>query len=247
MDIVAVAIEKGGIGKTTTAAMLANAGTYRGRRVLAIDLDPQGQFGFTLGADTSGRGAYELLRGTKDPTGTMQEVRPGLWVIPTRRDIATLPAGKGAARRLQKALADLPIEDKGIDLIVIDTPPTSGILQYTALQTATRLVIPIEADIYALQSLHAITDTARQIQHTNPALQLSGIIITKFDGRGTLSRQMRETIIKDAAELGLPCLGTVRMGIAVKEAAFMQESIFTYAPKSKPAGDYLQVYENLFN
>lgn len=241
MQIITVAIQKGGTGKTTTAAAIAQAAVYRGRRVLAIDLDPQGQFSFTLGADTGRPGSYDLLNGAT-PAGLIQKIKPGLEVIPASWNLSTITSGRGSARRLQRAIDPL----KGnYDIIVIDTPPTAGELQYNALQAATGLVIPLQADVYNVQSLYQITDTARQIQESNPKLIIKGFVLTQYDGRSTIARQMKEIITQRAAEIGVPYLGTIRGAVAVKEAAALQRSLFDYAPKSKPAIDYLELYETI--
>ena len=242
-EIITVAIQKGGTAKTTTAAALAQAAAYRGRRVLAIDADPQGNLSVALAAEiVPGAGnSYNLLEGL--PADQLIQTTPqGLDVIPASWDLSTITSATGSARRLQRALE--PIKGE-YDLIVIDTPPTAGELQYNALQAATGVIIPLQADAYNLQSLYQITDTARQIQQSNQALSIKGILITQYDGRSTLARQMQAAIITKAAEMGVPYLGTIRQAVAVKEAAALQESLFDYAPKSKPAADYMALYERL--
>lgn len=241
MEVLTVAIQKGGTGKTTTAAALIQAAVFRGKKVLAIDADPQGNLSFTLAARTGGAGSYDLLNGA-DPGEVIQHVKQGLDVIPAQWQLQTISSTKGSARRLQNAI-------KGIrgqyDLIVIDTPPTAGELQYNALQASTGLIIPLQADIYNLQSLYQIVDTAQQIRKSNPELSIKGFVITQFDNRSTLSRQMQQAIIEKAAEMGVTCLGTIRSAVSVKEAAALQQSLFEYAPKSKPANDYLTLFDSL--
>ena len=241
MHVYTVAIQKGGTAKTTTAAALVQAATHTGRRALAIDLDPQGQFSFTIGADTGRPGSFELLEGAT-AADTVQQIRPGLDAIPASWNLSTVTSGTGSARRLQKALA--PIAGS-YDIIVIDTPPTAGELQYNALQASTGLIIPLQADIYNLQSLYQIVDTARQIQHSNPALQITGIIFTQYDARGTLTRQMKDIITEQADKMEIPCLGVIRNAIAVREAAALRQSLFDYAPKSKPAADYMELFKHI--
>lgn len=238
--ILAVAIQKGGTGKTTTAAALAQAAASKGKKVLAIDLDPQANLTFTLGATATGPGSRGLLDGVP-ATDLIQATPQGLDVIPASWDLATVTTGKGSARRLQAALADL----KGYDYIIIDTPPTAGELQYNALQAADGLIIPLQADIYNAQSLFQITDTAEAIRKTNPALQILGIVFTQHNGRSTIARQMADAIRSNAEDLGVPCLGEIRQAVAVKEAAALQQSLYTYAPRSKPAADYMAVFEKI--
>lgn len=240
MQIITVAIQKGGTGKTTTAAAVVQAAAYRGRSVLAIDLDPQGNLSFTLAADTSKPGSYDLLGGAA--AADLIQHKPGYDVIPASWNLSTITSGRGSARRLQKAIEPLK---KEYDLIVIDTPPTAGELQYNALQAATGLIIPLQADIYNLQSLYQITDTARQIQQTNQELKILGFLLTQYDRRSTIARQMQETITEQAAAMGVPYLGAIRAAVAVKEAAALQQSLFEYAPKSNPAADYLAVYDTI--
>lgn len=240
MQIITVAIQKGGTGKTTTAAAVVQAAAYRGRSVLAIDLDPQGNLSFTLAADTGKPGSYDLLGGAA--AADLIQHKPGYDVIPASWNLSTITSGRGSARRLQKAIEPLK---KEYDLIVIDTPPTAGELQYNALQAATGLIIPLQADIYNLQSLYQITDTARQIQQTNPELKILGFLLTQYDRRSTIARQMQETITEQAAAMGVPYLGAIRAAVAVKEAAALQQSLFEYAPKSNPAADYLAVYDTI--
>ena len=243
MQIITVAVQKGGTGKTVTAASLAQAAQYRNRKVLAIDLDPQGNLSYTLAADMARPNSYDLLTGSRPAAECIQSALELIHVIPASWNLSTITSKRGSARRLQAAIT--PIKDD-YDLIVIDTPPTAGELQYNALQAATGLIIPLQADIYNLQSLYQISDTARQIQASNPALQILGFILTQYDPRSTISRQMQATITQQAAAMGIPYLGATRAAVAVKEAAALQQSLFKYAPKSKPAADYLAIFDKLF-
>ena len=240
MQIITVANQKGGTAKSTTCAALAQAAVSKGLQVLAIDLDPQGNLSFALGANpAAGTGnAYNLLTG-RPAVECIQATAQGLDVIPASADLATITSGTGTAHRLRRALE--PIKGD-YDIIVIDTPPTAGELQYNALMAATGLIIPLQADAFNLQSLYQMTDTARRIQETNDDLQILGVVFTQYDGRSIIARQMQKTIINKAAELGAPYLGTIRGAVSVKEAAALQESLYQYAPKSKPAADYMDVF-----
>lgn len=248
MQIITIAAQKGGTGKTTTAAALAQAAAYKGRKALAIDLDPQGNLSFMLAANTTGPGSYGLLGSPEQKikaipaTQLIQTNASGIDIIPASQSLAAITSSKGSARRLQTALA--PIKGN-YDLIVIDTPATAGELFYNALQAATGLIIPLQANIYSLQSLYQATGTVKQIQQSNPDLQIKGFILTQHSSRSTIARQMQDTITERAAALNVPYLGAIRKAAAIEEAAALQQSIYEYAPKCNPAQDYLSVYEAL--
>ena len=242
MQILAIANQKGGCGKSTTATALAEAAAARGLRVLAVDIDPQANLSFFTGADANQPGAFDLLEQGRPAAVTIQRTACGLDVIPAALELRTISTGKGSARRLAAALA--PIR-RQYDLIVIDTSTAPGEARLNALMAATQLVIPLEADIGSLQGLYQIHDEARQVQQANPALTICGYILTKFDRRSTLARTMADRIQAAAAEMGIPFLGAVRAAVAIKEALSFQTNLYEYAPKSTPAQDYMQVLDNL--
>ena len=239
MQIITVAVVKGGTGKTTTAAALAQAAAADGKRVLAIDLDPQANLSLVIGADPRAEGSLQVLHGA-DPRELIQHTEQGIDALTASPDLATEKTTPASAKRLQKALQPLREE---YDLILIDTPPTMGELTYNALQAATGLLIPLEADTSSLQGLYQITGIANQIQTTNKELRIIGVVLTRYDARPKINRFMQETIAEKGAEVGAPFLIGIRPGIAIREAQAMQKSIYEYAPNCKPAQDYKQLYE----
>lgn len=241
MNIYTVAIQKGGTGKTTTAAALAQLAAHKGHKTLAVDLDPQGNLSFTLAADMNRPGTFELLQGAA-AADLAQRTPQGLDVIPASWNLSTITSGTGSARRLQKALAQ--VRGK-YDYIFIDTPPTAGELQYNALQAATGVIIPLQANIYNLQSLYQITDAAAQIKASNPELSIAGFILTQYSARTIIARTMQTDIINKAASMGIPYLGTIRAAVALQEAQALQLSLYDYAPKCNPAQDYNDVFNYL--
>lgn len=241
MQIIAIANQKGGTGKSTTAAAIAQAAAADGKKALAIDLDPQGNLSFIMGADMQRGTSFDLLEG-KSPLRLIQHRRGRPDIIPASLDLAAIRSSTGSAKRLQAVLTPLK---KAYDFIIIDTPPTAGELQYNALQAATGLIIPLRADILSLQGLYQIAETAAQIKKSNPALQITGIIITQHNDRSTIARQMKENLIAAAQEMEIPYLGAIREGVAIREAQALQEDLYSYAPKSKPALDYLSIYNKL--
>lgn len=240
MTVLAIAIQRGGTAKTTTAAALTQAAAAEGRRVLAIDLDPQGNFSFSMAADMNRRSSFDLIEGK--PAADIQRTPCGAYMIPASWNLSTLTTARGSANRLRRALEPL---SSRFDLIIIDTPPTAGELQYNALQAATGLIIPLQADIFGLQGLYQISDTAAQFKRSNPALSITGIVITKHDARSTISKQMQQNIIDAAAGMDIPYLGTIRAGVAIREAQTLQQSLYEYAPNSKPAVDYMKLYKKI--
>lgn len=233
-QIITAAVIKGGTGKTTTATAIAQAAADAGKKVLAIDLDPQANFTFSIGADQNRPGCYQLLHGAK-AAQLIQQTAQGIDTIAASPDLATEKTAPASAKRLQAALE--PIKGN-YDLIVIDTPPTMGELTFNALQASTGLIIPLEADTNSIQGLYQITDIAHQMQRSNPALSITGVIITRYDPRPKINRYIKGVIEERAQELGAPYLMEIRNGVAIREAQAMQESLYKYAPHSKPAADY---------
>jgi len=240
-QIIATAVIKGGTGKTTTAAALAQAAAADGARVLAVDLDPQANLTFILAADQNQPGSFQLLHGAP-AAEVIQRSPQGLDVIAASPDLATEKTAPASAKRLQDALK--PIK-KSYDWIFIDTPPTMGELTFNALQAATGLIIPLETDSNSLQGLYQITDIAHQMQRSNPSLSVLGVVLTRFDARPKINRYLQEVIEEKGQEIGAPFLQAIRPGVAIREAQAMQESLFEYAPQSNPAQDYRALYNNI--
>lgn len=253
MQIITALTMNGGTGKTTTAAVLAQAAAFKGKRALAIDLDAQGSLSQAL-ATRAGRAtgnSYKLITGQSTaaecivPSGTGFEDVPGqgVDVIPAALELATITSGPGSAKRLEKAL--LPIRESGnYDIIVIDAP-AGGELQYNALQAATGLIIPLIADSYSLQSLYEMNDVINAIWKSNKWLRVYGVLVTKYDGRTRHARQIREVIQETAAGLELPYLGEVRQCIAVQESVTLLQSLYKYAPRCTAAVDYMRIYDTI--
>ena len=235
--ILTVVNSKGGVAKSTTAAALAQAAIYRGRRALAVDLEPQGDLSFSLKADTSRPGVYEMMQGAP---ATIQSTETGPDVIAASPSLATLTTYQGSARRLLAALEPIKAQ---YDLIVIDTVPATGELQYNALVASDAIVIPVTHDRGALGGLYMMIDTARRI---NPNLFVrGGAFISRYSPRSNIARHMVDTIKSRCDALHVPYLGYVREGKDVQEAYTMQEDLFSYLPRSKPALDYLELYDRL--
>lgn len=242
MQVIAIANQKGGSGKSTTAAALAEGATARGLRALAVDLDPQGTLSFYIGADANQPGAFDMLENGRPAAALIQKSQAGPDAIPAALELQTISSSRGSARRLKAAL--VPIL-RQYDIVFVDTSPAPGELRLNALMSATGLIIPLEADIGGLQGLYQIHDEARQIQQANPALRITGCIITKYSNRSTLSRTMADRIKEAARDMKIPYLGAIRQAVAIREAQAFQCNLYEYAPDSNPAQDYLQVLDSI--
>ena len=239
MQIITAAIIKGGTGKTTTIAALAQAAAADGQEVLAIDLDPQGNLTVSLGAALNHPGSYDLLHGA-DPAQLIQQTAQGVDVISASADLALERTLPGSAMRLKEAIE--PIKKK-YQFIFIDTPPTIGETTYNALQASTCLIIPLETDSNALQGLYQIVDITNHMRQSNPKLSIIGAVLTRYDSRPKINRYLRDAIKEQGRENGVPLIAEIRPGIAIREAQALQRSIFEYAPRSKPAQDYNALYK----
>lgn len=239
MQTITAAVIKGGTGKSTTAAALAQAAADAGKKVLVIDLDPQANISFFIGADQNRPGSYQLLNGTP-AAQLIQRTAQGIDIITAAPDLATVRTTPGSAKRLQTALE--PVKNS-YDFCIIDTPPQMGELTFNALQASTGLIIPLETDNSSLQGLYQITDIAHQMQRSNPALSIIGVILTRYDNRPKLNRYLQGVIADRGAEIGAPYIMAIRPGVAIREAQAMQQSLYDYAPKSKPAQDYKKLFK----
>ena len=236
--IVTFANSKGGTGKSTSAAALAQAAAYKGKKALVIDADPQGNASHILGADTSRAGLLEVLEGRATAQEAIQATRTGPDAIAASWQLQGVRTSQGSAWRLKRALE--PIKEK-YNLIIIDTQPAPGELQDNALAAAEYLIIPLSADVLSLAGLFQIADTAQDF----PGLQIMGYLLTRHSARTTLHKQMTETIAAEAQRRNIPYLGAIRQGVALQEAQALQLNLYAYAPRSNPAQDYLELLDKI--
>lgn len=238
--IYTIAAEKGGTGKTATAAALTQIAAHDGGRVLAVDLDPRGDLSYILEADATQPGSYELLHGAP-ARDLLQHSPQGMDVITATRALNAEASREASARRLAAALA--PIRDS-YDYIFIDTPANGNELQLNALQAADRLIIVLEADRSSLQALYFMEQTATQIKKSNPALEICGAIIGRYaKGNAVINNYLLEQIEQTAAGLHIPFLGVARDSSGAKEALNMAQSLIEYAPRTTTAADYKRIYK----
>jgi chromosome partitioning protein len=239
--IITVANQKGGVGKTTTAINLSAALAGKGRRTLLIDLDPQANS--TLAFFNIGEikeSMFEVLSDARSPMGSIIKVSkdPMLSVGPGRLALAKLETALSgqfdAPYRLKDALASV---EKDYDYIVIDTPPSLGILTVNALVAATHLLVPIQAAYFAIEGTDDLLETYERIrQRPNPQLKMLGVVITLFDKRTNISRDTHGQIREVFGEVLFKT--KISKNVRLEESPAYKETIFSFAPKSTGATEY---------
>jgi chromosome partitioning protein len=248
--------QKGGVGKTTTVVNVASALAEQGLRVLAIDLDPQAHLTIHLGVDAEqkGGGVYAVLTGSMSLDDAVVETRPNLWLLGAGIDLAgaetELVGEVGREIILRKALE--PIKDR-FDYVIIDCPPSLGLLTLNALSASSEVVIPVQPHFLALQGFSRLLQTVSLVHsRINPQLHVSAILMCMFDARTSLSTEVRQDIEKfltGSRNQNSPWAGAqiipvhVRRNIKLAEAPSYGKSIFEYEPGCHGATDYLAVAE----
>ena len=239
--IVAVANQKGGVGKTTTAQALAAGLAERKYRVLGIDLDPQGNFSTACGAENYNvLTVYEVMKRGADMREAIQHMKGGYDVVPANIMLAGAEqelSQTGKEHRLKEAVSVVAGED---DFIVIDTPPSLGVLTVNAFTCATDILIPTTAGIFATAGISQLNETVSSVQkYCNPGVKIRGILFTRFNPRANISRQIKELTEQLSEYISAPIYQTyIRAGVVVEEAQANKADIFNYAGKSTVAEDY---------
>jgi chromosome partitioning protein len=258
---IALINQKGGVGKTTTTVNLAAALALQGKRVLIVDLDPQAHATLSLGVDPSGEGVtrtvYDLLLDWDDqPDAAVQQVRPNLSLVPSETDLAAAESELAQVpdrhRRLSRGLD--PLRDR-FDFILLDCPPSLGILTVNGLCLAREVIIPMQAHFLALQGVGKLLETVKLVRaKLNPELRVTGVVLCNHDTSSTHTHEVVADLVsffEQARAQDVPWNGAklfrppIRRNIKLAECPSFGQTIFDYAPTAPGAADYKALAESV--
>jgi chromosome partitioning protein len=250
--IVSIANQKGGVGKTTTSINLSAGLALNGKKTLLVDLDPQGNSSISLlDLQNIKDSAYEFLTETdKDWHNFVYKTNyENLDVIPAKINLAKLEAKLvgdfDSIFRLKDRIEHIINEGK-YDVVVFDTPPTLGLTTVNALVASTHVIIPIQSSYFALEGTGDLLETIEKVRsRPNPDLQLLGVLVTLYDKRTALSKDVEAHIRKVFGEKAFNV--AITRSVRLEESPAHKETIFTYSPTSNSAKEYQQLCEEVLN
>jgi chromosome partitioning protein len=257
--IIALINQKGGVGKTTTTVNLGAALALLGQRVLIVDLDPQAHATLFLGIDPGAvqRSVYDLMLDWDDDLSrAITPVRERLWVVASETDLAAaeaeLVSESDRHRRLSRALAHLQPQ---FDFVLIDCPPSLGLLTVNGLAAAREVIIPMQAHFLALQGVSKLLETVRLVRwKINPLLRVTGVVVCMHDAQATHTQEVVSDIgafLEQARGQDVPWNRAqvfrpfIRRNIKLAESPSFGQTIFDYAPQAAGAQDYQSLAESI--
>jgi chromosome partitioning protein len=245
--VIAIANQKGGVGKTTTAINLGAALAAFDRRVVLLDFDPQANATSGLGfsRQKNGANAYDVLLGAHPSEALRESGFPNLWVIPSGRDLVgaeiELVGQEGRENRLREAIARFRDD---FDFIFVDCPPSLSLLTVNGLTAADSVLIPLQTEYFALEGLSELLESVDRVRHSfNPNLEIEGILLTMYDDRTNLGRQVLDDIRKHFGALVYDTV--IPRNVRLGESPSFGKPVLAYDIKSKGAEAYLALGREL--
>ncbi len=241
--------QKGGVGKTTTTYALGLGLRKKGYKVLIVDLDPQGNLSFSVGAETEESiTIYEVLKGEYNAEEAIQHT-PIIDIVPSNIVLSGVDLEftyTGREFLLREALSNV---QNIYDYIIVDTPPSLNILTVNAFALSNKIIIPMIADIFSLQGIAQLYETIDRVKrYCNPSINIEGILLTRYNKRVILSSEIKGTAEMIAKELNTTVFNThIRSSISIQEAQTKQENLYEYAPRNSAVMDYMQFVEELLS
>ena len=241
---IAITNQKGGVGKTTTAINLSSCLAKLGQRVLMVDMDPQGNATSGVGIEKAkiSECVYNVIMDGLDPHAVIRHGPiDGMDVIPSTLDLAAaeieLAAELSRENRLHRGLERIR---SGYDFMIIDCPPALGLLTINSLAAAEETIVPIQCEYYALEGLVYLFRTIQRVKlHLNPGLRISGVLLTMFDSRTNLSRDVQAEVRREYPQLTMRTV--IPRTVRLSEAPGFGKPIILYDPSSKGAWAYMEL------
>ncbi|MER2998783.1 ParA family protein [Pontibacter populi] len=242
---VAVINQKGGTGKTTTTINLGSALSKQGKRVLLLDLDPQGNLSYSLAVTEPKATLADAFLGNTSLQDVLVE-KDGLWVAPGSNELVDIEISLVSQPEREKFLQTMIKDLKGFDYILIDCPPSLSVLTLNALTAATEVLIPLQMEVLTLQGLDQILNTVEKVKKAfNPKLKIKGIVVVMFDMRRKLSQEVLDYLQQNIKEYIFK--QNIRLNVKLAEAPSFGRSILDYDATSNGAKDYMALADEFIS
>lgn len=245
--VIAIAIQKGGSGKTTTVLNLASCLSNKGKKVLVIDCDVQGNLTYACGVDENPNlGTYEVMKKICNPHDAIIKLEE-FDIIPSNERILCIDyelVMSGREYTLKNSISDIREE---YDYILIDCPPSLSVTTINAITASDYVIVPVEPSYFALQGLDKLSENVRAVyENTSTKVKILGMLLIKYNSRTILNRSIKKIADDMASELGTKIFKTkIHESTVVKEAQSLQVSLRSHAPNSKPYKDYMEFTNEL--